>query len=816
MPLRTKLEIVVTLLIATLVTLWSSHATEHSWPPFFFLLLAVLLSSGMLVSLPSRTGSMSATFPFLLLGLIELSPFQAILLAGISVAAQSRTSLRDYVKTAQSLFNISNAMNSIAVAYAVFAGLRHEHLANAPALAAAAAAYFLCNTGFVALVIASSSGENAWKMWRGEFPWYLPFYLVGAALAALANFLAARFGWATAVLMIPAVYILYRAYVGQLAQLKERQRHLEETEALHLRTIEGLAMAIEAKDQGTHDHLFRVRNYVQAVGEALKLDKLQMQALQTAAFLHDIGKLAVPEHIINKPGKLTPEEFEKMKIHPGVGADILERVRFPYPVVPIVRSHHEWWNGTGYPDGLKAENIPIGARILTVVDCYDALVSDRPYRKGMTSQQALSIIRNLSGKQFDPVIVDIFEICHAEAELQTESLVNSAFVPLNTELEITRGIAPGAGFESGPEPVAATSEGNAAQTAQNAEALAQLAAGIQEAQTLFEMSQAMHDALSPLEVGLLIASRLQRLVPHDVCIVYERDDNTLLPRFVHGDGARLFNAASIPLGEGISGWVAQTCKPILNGNAIVEPGCPVGPDGLPVFAATLSIPLFDLQGQVFGALTLYAAKADCFTRDNLRTLQAMEPKLSLALNNALLYPPAAEGEDRDTLTGLPDAKGLFLQLEAELQACGETDSELAVVVCDVNGFKEINDRRGLHTGDRLLNLLAEAFRRSCADRDIVARMGGDEFVFVLHAVNSQNIALRLGEIRKSVDAAARRAGLQGAVSASLGTAFRDTDGTTAEDLLSCAERRMYIEKQRFYSANTVLAAGPRARAAAGA
>ena len=812
MPLRTKLEIVFTLLIATLLTLWSSHATEHNWLPFFFLLFAVLLSSGMLVSLPSRTGSMSATFPFLLLGLIELSPFQAILLTGASVAAQCRFSLRDTVKIAQSLFNIGNAMNSIVAAYAVFAGLRHEHLASAPALAAAAVAYFVCNTGSVALVVASFSGQNAWEMWRGEFPWYLPFYLVGAALAALANFLAVRFGWATAVLMIPAVYILYRAYVGQLMQLKERQLHLEETEALHLRTIEGLAMAIEAKDQGTHDHLFRVRNYVQAVGEALHLDKLQMQALQTAAFLHDIGKLAVPEHIINKPGKLTPEEFEKMKIHPGVGADILERVRFPYPVVPMVRSHHEWWNGTGYPDGLKGEHIPIGARILTVVDCYDALVSDRPYRKGMTSQQALSIIRNLSGKQFDPQIVDIFEICHAESELQTETLVNSAFVPLNTDLEITRGVAPGAGFESGPEP-AGTSNGGAAQSA---EALAQLAAGIQEAQTLFEMGQAMRTTLSPLEVGLLIASRLQRLVPHDVCIVYERVDDTLLPRFVHGDGARAFHALPIPLGEGISGWVAQTCKPILNGNAIVEPGCPVSPDGLPVFAATLSLPLFDLRGQLFAVLSLYAGRADSFTRDNLRTLQAMEPKLSLALNNALLDPSAQAGEDRDTLTGLPDAKGLFLQLEAELQACEESGSELAVVVCDINSFKEINDRRGLHTGDRLLSLLAEAFRRACADRDVVARMGGDEFVFVLHAVNSETVPLRLAEITRSVESAARRAGLPSAVSASLGAAFSHTDGTTAAELLSCAERRMYTEKQRFYSAHTVLAAGPRAKAAASA
>src|ERR1035437_8666909 len=141
-----------------------------------------------------------------------------------------------------------------------------------------------------------------------------------------------------------------------------------------------------------------------------------MDALRAAALLHDIGKLAVPDHIINKPGRLTPEEFEKMKIHPIVGADILERVAFPYPVAPSVRAHHEKWNGKGYPDGLKGEEIPIGARILATVDCLDALSSDRQYRKALPLVEAMKEVAAESGVSFDSIIVEILQRRYLELE----------------------------------------------------------------------------------------------------------------------------------------------------------------------------------------------------------------------------------------------------------------------------------------------------------------------------------------------------------------------------------------------------------------
>ena len=809
MPLRTKLQIAVTLLAAAGATAYAARLGSTHWSAFFLLLVAILLSSGLKVALPRGDGSMSLNFPFILLGIVQLSPLQAILLAAISVAAQCRIRVNKIFTAVQISFNVANTMLATSCAFVTYNNLRRAGMAPAPALAVASVVYFLWNTVAVAMVLASSKGESAVSLWVKEFPWYLPFYLVGAVLAAVASWMSVQFGWGTALLLVPFVYTLFRAYTGQMSRLKERQEHLEETEALHLRTIEGLAMAIEAKDQNTHDHLFRVRHYVRSVGQALELNKLEMKALETAAFLHDIGKLAVPEHIINKPGKLTPDEFEKMKIHPIVGADILERVRFPYPVVPIVRSHHEWWNGTGYPDGLRETDIPIGARILTVVDCFDALVSDRPYRKGLSGPQALSMIKSLAGRQFDPLVIEAFERCHAAAESSAESLVATAFGALKTEVDVSRGLAPGAGYQAGSDasdavPAVRQEASSDAKRSGTRDGLSLLATATDQAQAFFELSQSMGDALSTRETLALMASRLRQLVPFDVFTVYLKQGDFLELRFADGDGANGFTGERIPLGEGISGWVAQSGKPILNGNAAVEPGCPLLPNGQPALGSGLSIPLRDLQKDVFAVITVFCVVADSFSRDHLRMLLAMECKLSLSLQNALHRRPAEVDPEADLLTGLPNARTLFLRLGTELARQQDEDEPLSVIVCDMNGLSDVNDRRGHMMGSRLLRSVADAFRPLCTGSEFVARRGGDEFVFVLPGVSEGALKERTELIESALQSAGRRAGHGLRVTASLGTAIRPADGRSAEELLAIAERRMYLEKQRSYSSPTPL------------
>jgi putative nucleotidyltransferase with HDIG domain len=406
MTFRSK-AVVCAVVTAGAASLYSARAAAgRQWLHFFVYLLAILLSSRMKVAMPKTNGTMSVNFPFVLLGIVQLSPLQVIALAVASVIAQCRIKVVKSFTVVQMIFNVANV--TTATVLACFVYTRSLHIVRgevAPALTIAATAYFLANTVPLALVLSCESESSPFKLWGQEFPWYFPFYVVGAILAFLADFVGIHFGWMTSLLIIPMVYTVYRAYRAQMAIIRDREQHIVEIEALHLRTIEGLAMAIEAKDQNTHEHLMRVRVYVSELGKIMGLDSLQMKALATAASLHDIGKLAVPEHIINKPGRLTPEEFEKMKIHPVVGADILERVRFPYPVVPIVRSHHEAWDGSGYPDGLEGEEIPIGARILSAVDCFDALASDRPYRRALPVEEALAYLKSKAGVQFDPEVV---------------------------------------------------------------------------------------------------------------------------------------------------------------------------------------------------------------------------------------------------------------------------------------------------------------------------------------------------------------------------------------------------------------------------
>ncbi len=816
MPFRTKMLILFLILSAVVVTVWSVHGSSGHWLRFTVFLTAILLTSGMKVILPQGEGSMSLNFPFLLLAILQLSPLQTILLAAVSVAVQCRIRVKKIFTAVQITFNIANSVVSSMGAFFAFATLTRCGMAPAPALSLAAAAYFLCNTVPVALAISWGKGERPLSLWKAEFPWYLPFYFVGAILAVIADRIATHYGPATSLLMIPGVYTVYRAYTAQIVRAKEREQHLQETEALHLRTIEGLAMAIEAKDQETHDHLFRVRNYVETMGKALNLSKVEMSALHTAALLHDIGKLAVPEHIINKPGKLTPEEFEKMKIHPVVGADILERVKFPYPVVPIVRSHHEWWNGKGYPDGLKGDEIPIGARILTVVDCFDALTSDRPYRKGKSLGDAMALVRSLSGTQFDPQVVDVFQAHCVELEKQSHRGVEKQFIPLKTEMAVWRGAAPGAGFEtqnsvSEQNGKAPGSHYDGSPTEAITTSLHLIAAASQEAQTLFEMSQSLGNSLSLQETISVMASRLHRLIPFECCALYLKVDDAVVLQHVDGEGAKCFSAQPIPMGEGISGWVAQSGKAILNGNASVEPSYHEREGQNEPLRAALSMPLFDLEKKIFGVLTLYATKADSFSRDHVRIMQVMESKLSLSLQNVFSYNRAESNADTDFLTGLPNARRLFLQLETELDRCRRSGEALSIVMCDLNSFKEVNDKEGHLAGNMLLSCIGDHFRRDCRPYDTVARTGGDEFVFLLPGMDANESAARLHTISSVVESACAAVSLETKVSTSLGACSFPRDGETAEELLAVADRRMYLQKEAHHGVAVEIGAHGKAR-----
>jgi putative nucleotidyltransferase with HDIG domain len=618
---RQARALVCVVMAGAVASLYSVHAQPgRRWMELTVYLVAILISSNMKVPMPKSNGTMSVNFPFILLGIVQLAPEQAVLLAAVSVIAQCRLKVVRAFTLVQILFNIANVTTATVLACHTYAGsLGWVHGEIAPALTIAVTVYFLANTIPLALVLGWESGTSPLRQWRDEFPWYFPFYLVGAMLASLANFVGDHYGWLTSMLLVPMAYTIYRAYRAQIEILRDRERHIVETEALQLRTIEGLAMAIEAKDKNTHKHLMRVRVYVSELGRIMGLDDSTMKALVTASYLHDIGKLAVPEYIINKPGKLTHEEFEKMKIHPVVGADILQRVRFPYPVVPIVRSHHEAWDGSGYPDGLKAAEIPIGARILTAVDCLDALASERPYRRAMPLDDAMAFVRNKAGVQFDPDVVRLL----AEHYPRLEQMAREATVdiqPLNTDLFISRGEAPGNGYEPEKRPLSASENGRG--VAARAAALRELRRGLKRARGV-------------RETGAVLAHSLQTHIPFDCIAVYTRTDVAIRAQYMNGSCECAFSSRMIPLGEGLSGWVAENARCIVNGNPTVEPNFLPDAGLFTADSSALAVPLFGGNGVVLGTVALYSREPGAFSKDHRQILEELMPEFAVALEGEI-------------------------------------------------------------------------------------------------------------------------------------------------------------------------------------
>ena len=606
-------------------SLWDWHTQD--WTRYLFYFSIALIASGMKVTLPAVMGTMSMNFLFVLIGIADLSLAETLVMGCLGMLVQCVFHARYRPKPVQVLFSVASMACSIGAAYEVYhAPLLAARSFEAPMmLLLAAASFFVTNTFSIALVIALTEGKNAWAIWKGSYFWSFPNYLVGAAVGWMISAASRSFGWQTSLLLLPILYVIYRShslYVNRLEEEKrraeEQRNHAEEMTALHRRTIEALALAIEAKDQTTHEHLARVEIYAIEVGKELKLTEGELEALQASAMLHDIGKLAVPEYIISKPGKLTPEEFEKMKIHPVVGAEILEQVRFPYPVAPIVRSHHEKWDGSGYPDGLSGEQIPIGARILSAVDCLDALASDRQYRRALPLDEAIRVVESEAGKSFDPRVVEVLARRYVELEhMAKRGQVEKA--KLSTDVKIERGAAPAAGFE--------TTDGNRdLMSFHNS-----IAAAERQARVLADLTEDLercHDREGLLAV---VRDRVREIIPYDAMAIYARRDEHLVPDYVDGDDYRLFAALEIPLGMGLSGWVAENGKSIINGNPSVEPGYLNDPTKFSTLRSALAVPLERQRGGVTGVLSLYRQERDAFTTEHLTLLLAISAKLARVL-----------------------------------------------------------------------------------------------------------------------------------------------------------------------------------------
>jgi diguanylate cyclase (GGDEF)-like protein len=486
-----------------------------------------------------------------------------------------------------------------------------------------------------------------------------------------------------------------------------------------------------------------------------------------------------------------------MKVHPLVGAEILQRVQFPYEVVPLVRAHHEKWDGSGYPDGLKEEEIPIGARILAAVDCLDALISDRQYRRALPFPEAMAVLRGEAGKAFDPRVVEVVTRLHLDTDQVVNASAGQTEIKLSKRAKVDRGQAPAVGFEITKAEIS---------TGEPADFLHAIASARGEGQMLFELSQALGNSLSLDETLSVVAVRLKRLIPHDSIAVFICTDGYLLPEYVLGENFREFASLRIRLGEGLCGWVAENRKPIVNGNPLVEPGFLKGVDRSSLLLSALAVPLEGVDRTV-GVLGLYRRERDAFTGDHLRILLAISAKLGFSIENALKYQTVENSATTDYLTELPNARSLFLHLDSELARSKRLHSPLTVVVCDLDGFKQVNDRFGHLAGNMVLRSVASGLKERCREYDYVARMGGDEFVVIMPGFDTAAIK----EKSLLFQSIALEAGVQVCkeplLSLSTGVAVYPDDGLDAEQLLAEADHRMYVNKQ-LHHAQMIPAFGP--------
>src|SRR4051794_16706280 len=417
LPVAARLFVAAVLAAGAIVlAIFVPHSIAN--PVLFAVLLGCSsLASALKVSLPLATSgsTMSVSYAVDFAALLLLGADETMIVAAAS--AYSQCTFRTQVRSApyRTFFSMASLVLTVKIAGWAFGLLGGSTLAQPFSLLAlpkplvgAATTYFVFNTLLVATAIGLSTRQSITQVWNQNFLWSAPSYFVGAGVAAFAASVIDRGGYWMASLLAAPVYLTYRTYKVYMGRIQDQQRHVAQVSDLHLATIEALALAIDAKDQTAQSHIRRVQVYAAGLARALGMRDNEIQGVKTAALLHDIGKLAVPEHILSKPGPLTQEEFQKIRIHPQVGAEIISGVPFPYPVAPLILSHHERWDGKGYPAGLKAEEIPLGARILSVVDYFDALMAERPYHKAMGFDAAIGLLQQEAGKGLDPVVVDKF------------------------------------------------------------------------------------------------------------------------------------------------------------------------------------------------------------------------------------------------------------------------------------------------------------------------------------------------------------------------------------------------------------------------
>jgi diguanylate cyclase (GGDEF)-like protein/putative nucleotidyltransferase with HDIG domain len=574
-------------------------------------------------------------------------------------------------------------------------------------------------------------------------------------------------------------YLTYRLQTTELARLQEGYARARLLAQLNSSIIGSFAMAIDAKDQHTQGHTERVRDLAVMIGEEMQLEQAEIEALRMAAMLHDIGKLAVPDYILSKPASLTQEEMRKVQTHTLVGAALLESVKFPWPVVPVIRSHHEWWDGTGYPDGLAADKVPLGARILAVADVYDALLSHRPYRPAMGVEEATKFMRERSGTQFDPKVI---EVCFAALAKQEQR--RTGFL-----------------FDADSEEGAPAEQSSIFMNIRQAH---------QELLALYEIVQTMGQSLDVQETMDLVIGKTKRIIDFSTCVLFlvQPEEGHIVAAAASGPRAEEIRGRRMQLGAGVSGVVAQGGQPSgLGKTALEDLGPLLGGEARGFgLAHVLSAPLMS-EETLLGALTLYRPGSRPFTEDDARLVVAVARQTAIAINNARQHEQTRQSAMTDQLTGLANARHFFMRLEQELSRARREHGPVSLVAVDLNGLKQINDGYGHQQGDRALRVIAEVFRRHVRDYDTVVRYAGDEFFIILPDTTNKAAVETTHRIKEAVRQTSLEVlpGRNINLSASFGVATFPGDAEHADALIAVADQAMYADKRLSHQAALLVA-----------
>jgi len=732
----------------------------HPWLFVVLLALAVATSAAKIdLPLGRSQSNLSLSHAVNFWALFALGPAPTVCIATVSAWAQC--TLRVNLKGRNPLYRVVFSIASLTVTVACAALPVSLVLADGTAAsllraaAVAAPLYFFVNSTLVAGAIALSTRQPVIAIWHRNFLWSAPSYLAGAALAAFATTASERgwFGW-LALLAIP-LYLVFRSYHSVVSRLRDEQEQTQRAMEVQLATTEALALAIEAKAGCTPEHIRSIQHYAAMLAEAFGLSDADVQAVRAAALLHDIGNMAVPEHILAKADALTPEEFERVKIHPRVGADILRGVPFGAPVAELVLCHHERWDGLGYPAGLAGEDIPVGARILAIADSFSTLQADRPYRPARTYAEALAVLQEFSGTAFDPELVDLFI-----ARLKT---VSEAVVGLFDAPE---------GRDS--EPLA----------------LRDIAGAHREEQTLYEIAQALGSSLGVADAMALIKEKVSRIVPFTTCALFLGDDEQgFVCRYAHGPGT-----------EALFKWAPKSWSDL----ALRLPACADGrgPRGEDLAALLPCRLVFD--GRLIGGLVIYHTVAGSFSDEHRRVLGRVSEQAAAVIYNSTRFEQTEHESHTDPLTGMANRRSLDRQLEAGLASAVRSGTRGSVVVLDLDRLKEINDTYGHDAGDRALRAVGSVLRSTVRQNDLCARFAGDEFIVVLWDCLPENEARRVADLQSAVAAFPfePRPGVRVSLSISAGAARFPEDGTTFEELLAAGDERMYHDKAGRRSRNS--------------